>query len=93
MVARIESLPSHFTYWRKEEQKWKLGESGLTEEQEPQILIGLMDARILFGIKILPSFSNQITYRLLSGKSLLRHTLVPGLCMVVQAVYSIRTPL
>jgi len=61
LVARDRKSSSHFTYWRKGEQKCKPRESGLTE-QEPQVLMGLIDAGILFGIRILPSFSDsQIT--------------------------------
>lgn len=53
--------------------------------------MGLTDAGILFGIRIVPSFSDQITL-LPPQQGLLRHTLVPGLSVVAQALCSIRTP-
>lgn len=70
-------------YGRKEEQKRTPRESGFTEEPEPQVLRGLMDAGILLGIRVL-----RLTCCLLSRKGVLSHTLVPGLCVVVQAVCS-----
>lgn len=78
-------------HWRKEEQNWKPRESGLTE-QEPQVLMGLTDAGVLFGIRILPSSSDQITLLPPQQEGFVETYPVPGLAMVAQALCSIRTP-